>query len=69
MPSISASKTLPKEPTQEDTMGVIGADGKKHHLFRTLNEEDAAVARSPLEVEQNLIALAARTGAMLTIAE
>lgn len=50
---------------QEDTMGVIGADGKKHHLYRTRAEEDAAVERSPLAVALAIYELAEKVGAFL----
>ena len=53
-------------PWQADMlMGVIGADGQKHCLFSSREEEDAAVARSPLKVAEDLMALAARVGAFI----
>lgn len=47
------------------TMGVFGAGGKKHCLFKTREEEDAAVARSPLKVALDLFALADRVGGVI----
>lgn len=61
-------RSRPDEPGQEDTMGVIGADGRKHYLFRTRAEEEAAVARSPLKVADDLMALAHRVGAAIPAA-
>jgi hypothetical protein len=56
----------PESPLQADLlMGVIGADGQKHCLFSSRTEEDAAVARSPLKVAEDLMALGARVGAFI----
>lgn len=50
---------------QEDTLSVVDHRGVKHHLFRTRAEEDAAVARSPLKVAADLIALADKVSALV----
>lgn len=49
---------------QEDTMGVIGKDGKKYHLYRTRKEEDEAIKHSPLSVALSLVELAKKVGAV-----
>lgn len=50
---------------KEHLMGVIGSDGEKHCLFNTLEEQQAAVERSPLAVAIDLMELARKVGAYM----